>query len=237
MPPAHTLMISAEVPAAPPRRYWNLPEGRLSGFSERDGELCVLELLDRSVRQRLVADVPVGGFLSGGVDSSLVMALAARHQADIHTFSIGYEDSNDDELPFARIVAESIHSTHHEMRVGLRHLIETLPALIGRFGQPFGDSSCIPTYWVSRLAREHVKVCLSGDGGDESFGGYRRASVAWLAQRWGRVVPRSAREMLDRFLPSRDAGRGFLPRAMVRGHRVNALSLHGASRPDNTLSW
>lgn len=127
--------------------------------------------LNDAVKSHLVADVPVGAFLSGGVDSSLVAAMAQRHTSEpIHTFTIGFSGGGD-ERPFARTVASHIGSHHHE-RPAEPDLVKLLPRLISHLEQPLFDNSILPTFLVSQLAREHVKVALSGDGGDEPFAGY-----------------------------------------------------------------
>ena len=154
--------------------FWQLPGAELEPVSldlnEALGQLD--ELLAESVRLRLVADVPVGVFLSGGTDSSLVAALAARQAGDkLKTFSIGFAEERYNELPYARQVAQHIGSDHHEFVVSMDHL-DNIGELAWYFDEPFADPSLLPTYLVSREARKHVKVALSGDGGDELFGGY-----------------------------------------------------------------
>jgi len=156
------------------RRYWDLPSPDLQPLDLDANEVLVQldELLTESVRLRLVADVPVGVFLSGGTDSSLVAALAARQAGDkLKTFSIGFAEERYNELPYAREVADHIGSDHHEFVVSMDHM-ENIGELAWYFDEPFADPSLLPTYLVSREARKHVKVALSGDGGDELFGGY-----------------------------------------------------------------
>ena len=123
---------------------------------------------------RMLSDVPIGAFLSGGIDSSLVVALMAQQSAQpIKTFSIGFTEQDFNELPHARFVAERFGTEHYEFLVK-PDAMEILPKLIWHFDEPFGDSSAIPTYYVSQVTREYVKVALNGDGGDESFAGYLR---------------------------------------------------------------
>ena len=161
------------------RQYWDLPEyGTHPPLSEND---CLEELehrLEESVRIRLISDVPLGALLSGGVDSSIIVALMARTSAKpVKTFSIGFRAEQFDESEYARLVAERFGTDHHEF-VLEPDLEETLTYLSGMMEEPFGDSSMLPTYYVCRMARRQVTVALSGDGGDELFAGYDRYLVA-----------------------------------------------------------
>jgi asparagine synthase (glutamine-hydrolysing) len=192
LPPAHRATWTAESGFVE-ERYWDLPRPEGRDVSIAEAEERIELALDRSVRGRLIADVPVGGFLSGGVDSSLVMAIAARHARSIDTFSIGFSEADFSELPYARRVAEAIGSRHHELVLGVEDLLRVVPELVFQYGQPFGDSSAIPTHLVSAFAREKVKVSLSGDGGDESFAGYWRVAAGAWAARFGRAVPAGVR--------------------------------------------
>src|SRR6267143_4926079 len=148
-----------------------------------------MTILKESIRLRMVADVPIGAFLSGGIDSGAVVALMAM-QSDkpVKTFSIGFNEDRYNELPFARILARHYGTAHHEFMVS-PSAIEILPRLIRHYNEPFADSSAIPTYYLAQLTRQHVTVALSGDGGDESFAGYqhyammqRLALYDWLPQ-------------------------------------------------------
>lgn len=173
-------------------QYWDvddepqLPAGaRLSadGYAGR-----VLELLDDSVRRRMVADVPVGAFLSGGVDSSAVVALMKRHATGpVRTFSLGFNAGGGyNELPDARRVADALGTEHHELLAEDVDLVRTLQTLVYHYDEPFGDTAAFPVYLLSRFAREHVKVVLTGDGADELFGGYRRYAAdqaSWCYRR------------------------------------------------------
>jgi asparagine synthase (glutamine-hydrolysing) len=162
-------------------RYWNPDFNReidrpLSGYAEE-----LRELLTSAVRIRLESEVPLGAFLSGGVDSSLIVGLMQRlSRAPVKTFSIGFPVAAYDESAYARQVAARLGTDHHEFRVE-PHAVEVLEKLVWHYDEPFADSSAIPTYYVSKLTREHVTVALTGDGGDELFAGYDR----YQAVRWG----------------------------------------------------
>ena len=173
LPPAHTLVFeNGKVTVG---RYWDVsfePVGRTENESFYVDR--VLEILDEAVRIRLMSEVPLGAFLSGGTDSSVVVGLMARHSnRAVKTFSIGFEDKRYNELDYARRVAEHFKTEHHEeiVRPDAEH---DIPMLVRGLDEPFADSSMIPTYYVSRSARRHVTVALSGDGGDEMFAGYPR---------------------------------------------------------------
>ncbi|HEX6455187.1 MAG TPA: asparagine synthase (glutamine-hydrolyzing) [Solirubrobacterales bacterium] len=165
------------------------------------------EVLDDSVRAHLVADVPVGVLLSGGVDSGGIAALASRHvEEPLRTFSIGFEEAGFDELSRARLVAERYGTDHHEL-ILRPDAVELLPRLVEAFDEPFGDSSALPTYLVSQLASEHVKTAMSGEGGDELFGGYYTYVADLLARRVGRLA--ALARPLAEALPSRTERVGF----------------------------
>ena len=173
------------------------------------GELAaeLREVLDDSIRAHLVADVPVGVLLSGGVDSGGIAALASRHLKEpLRTFSIGFEEAGFDELSRARLVAERYGTEHREL-VLRPDAVELLPQLVEAFDEPFGDSSALPTYLVSQLAAEHVKTAMSGEGGDELFGGYYTYVADLLARRAGRLA--ALARPLAEALPSRTDRVGF----------------------------
>jgi asparagine synthase (glutamine-hydrolysing) len=178
----------------------------------RDGSAAELaaelrEVLRDSVRAHLVSDVPVGVLLSGGVDSGGITALAAAESAaPVKTFSIGFEEGGFDELDRARLVAERYGTDHHEL-ILRPDAVDLLPKLVDAFDEPFGDSSALPTYLVSELASSEVKVALSGEGGDELFGGYYTYVADLLAPRLGRLAALAS--PLIEALPSSDARVGF----------------------------
>lgn len=196
MPPAHYLVCEADG-AVRVVRYWHPPDGPKSRKSTEALREELLSRLREAVRLRLIADVPIGAFLSGGIDSAAVVALMSLESGGhVKTFSIGFEDTGFNELPYARSVAERYGTDHHELMVRA-DAADVLPRLVHHYGEPFADSSAIPTYYVSRMAREHVTVALSGDGGDESFAGYDnyRAVAAW--DRYD-VVPYPVRRAIAR---------------------------------------
>jgi asparagine synthase (glutamine-hydrolysing) len=181
-----------------------------------------------SVRAHLVSDVPVGVLLSGGVDSALLTALAAQESSEVvRTFSIGFEERSFDELEDARLVATQYETQHRELVLRPDAAL-LLPALAEAFDEPFADSSALPTYLVSQLAASHVKVALSGEGGDELFGGYYTYTADLLAQRAGRLA-RLARPLVER-LPSSSAKASFDYKAkrFVRGAHLPPLERHHA---------
>ncbi len=171
LPAAHILIY--EDGHISTKRYWDLP------FTPtcQDDEATAIErtraLLKDAVQVRLMSEVPLGAFLSGGVDSSVVVGLMSQMMSQpVKTFSIGFEEDDFSELPYARKVAKHFGTDHHEFFVR-PELVSVLPQLVWAFDEPFADASMLPTYYVSKLAREHVTVVLTGDGGDEIFGGYK----------------------------------------------------------------
>ena len=197
-------------------QYWDFPYQEEQQQPARADDDCLAELrnlLDEAVRVRLVADVPLGAFLSGGIDSSVVVGLMARHATQpVKTFSIGFHEDRYDELKYARIAARKFGTDHHEFIV-TPDICEIVDELVWHFDEPFADSSAIPTYVVSKLAREHVKVVLSGDGGDELFGGYTRYALDRKRSGFARL-PRALREgvmqPIGRVLPHGAWGRNYI---------------------------
>jgi asparagine synthase (glutamine-hydrolysing) len=215
LPPAHYLLL--ENGEARIERYWRLAYQPKLKAPEAALEEELRARLREAVRLRLVSDVPLGAFLSGGVDSSAVVALMARESAEpVRTFSIGFREEEFDELAFARLVAERCGTQHTEWIVE-PHALEILPRLVWHFDQPFADPSAIPTWYVAKLAREHVTVVLNGDGGDEDFAGYGRYAANDLTVRRERTLPlrawRRARALAAGL--RRALRRGALPRRLA----------------------
>lgn len=198
--------------------YWRLPEPS-TARARPEGELReeLIALLDEAVRLRMISDVPLGAFLSGGVDSSAVVAFMARHSPGrVKTFCIGFHEADYDERAYARMVAERYDTDHEEMVVR-PDAMEVLPRLTWHYNEPFADPSAVPTYYVSQIARGKVTVALNGDGGDENFLGYPRYRTC-LQTEWMSRLPRGVRRLatnLARAIPAR-LERHLVPRVARR---------------------
>jgi len=216
LPPGHVLIL--EDGRIEIREYWDLSYPQGQGVVKLEGEYIggLLSLLREAVAIRLISDVPLGAFLSGGIDSTAVVALMSELMGHpVKTFAIGFAgEPSFDELKYARLAAERYGTDHHEFVVEPK-AIELLPKLVWHYDEPFSDSSAIPTYLVSKLTREHVTVALNGDGGDELFAGYERFAAARLAEAYRKTpqfVQRSLARLL-RALPESTSYRGFVRRA------------------------
>ena len=193
LPPATTLTVRRGAPLAQPVEYWDVRFTLDNRITERDARIELIERLRESIRLRMISEVPLGAFLSGGVDSSAVVAvMAGLSDEPVNTCSIAFSDPAYDESRYASEVAERYGTRHFVDRVDSDDfdLVDTLAAL---YDEPYADSSAIPTYRVCQLARRHVTVALSGDGGDESFGGYRRYYLHVMEERLRRIVPLALR--------------------------------------------
>ncbi len=196
-------------------RYWKLPpfsEENKTGISEAAASEKLRELFDESVRIRMIADVPLGAFLSGGIDSSLVVASMALQSPDpVKTFSIGFEESAYNELQYAALLAKKYKTDHHEILVR-PNAISLINKLVHHYDEPFADSSAIPTYIVSEFAARHVKVALSGDGGDEMFAGYPTIGRFRNLKAFDRVprIGKKGMRWLAAVLPYSSFGKNFL---------------------------
>jgi len=210
LPAAHFLSWSF-LDGARTRRYWDLPYEPKSSLSYAEAKIRLEEQFHESVRLRMIADVPLGAFLSGGIDSSIVVAAMAQQSSQaIKTFSIGFEEEAYSELPYARQVAERYHTDHHEFIVKPQ-LIDVLPKLAWFYSEPFADSSALPSYYLCQETRRHVTVALTGDGGDEMFAGYLRYRAMWAMQFWN-YLPQALRKgayAMSRRLPRSEAPIGW----------------------------
>ncbi len=195
LPPAHYLILeNGEVSIHP---YWQVDFSRKVNSRLTEEDLCqrLWDLLEDAVRVRLMSEVPLGAFLSGGVDSSAVVGIMSRlMRAPVKTFSIRFEEMDYDETPYARQVAQLFHTDHHEFTVK-PNAVEALPRLVWHYGEPFADASAIPTYYVSQVTRQHVTVALSGDAGAENFGGYDYYRAAHILDSY-RKLPAFVRQGL-----------------------------------------
>jgi asparagine synthase (glutamine-hydrolysing) len=194
LPPAHTLVFEGGRVSI--ERYWQLDYSRkLEVDDPRELHEPLRNAIRAATRRRLISDVPLGAFLSGGVDSSAVVAAMAAETPDaVQTFSIGFDSDRFDELSHARRVAELFGTDHHEFVVRPA-AIEIAPKMVRHYGEPFADSSAIPCFYLAELTRRHVTVALNGDGGDESFGGYTRYVANRFAERLDRV-PHAIRRLV-----------------------------------------
>ncbi len=195
--------------------YWKLPPPAIADppdLTREEALRSVREVFDESVRLRMIADVPLGAFLSGGIDSSSVVAsMALQSSAPVKTFSIGFEESGFNELPYARMVAAKYKTEHHEILLR-PDSVPLIRSLVRHFDEPFGDASAIPTFLVSQFAVQHVKVALTGDGGDELFAGYESVMAAAASRKFDGVPQplRRAISLLAGALPYSAYGKNFL---------------------------
>jgi asparagine synthase (glutamine-hydrolysing) len=206
--PGHLLV--AEGDSVRVERWWTLEPGRHAASSGPEWLELVRETVEAAVRRRLVADVPLGALLSGGIDSSVVVAAAARATTEpLRTFTVGFPDARYDERGYARAVAERYGTVHEEVEVEA-DVPETVQRLAETFDEPLGDEAAFPTFLISEQARRRVTVALTGDGGDEAFGGYERYAAMGLAGRLGRVpaLPGLGARVLRRLPQAREPRSG-----------------------------
>jgi asparagine synthase (glutamine-hydrolysing) len=233
--PGHTLIVSQQ--GVQEQQYWDLVFEPQNGFSERDCAEGLLEKLRESVSVHLMSEVPLGAFLSGGVDSSAVVGLMAGllHQP-VNTASIGFREAGFDELPYARAVAQRFHTHAYEKTVEA-NAAKILDVLVWHFDEPFADSSMVPTYYVSQVAREQVTVCLSGDGGDENFAGYRRYRFDVFENRIRSIVPEALRRSLFGALGHVYPKADWLPQIFRAKTLLTNLSLSPEEGYFHSMSW
>lgn len=189
LPPAHTLTVRRGQPLAPPVAYWDVRFKPDKSIARDDAQQELVSRLNESVRLRMISEVPLGAFLSGGVDSSAVVALMAGQTSEpVNTCSIGFDEPSFNESEFAQMVA-SRYGTRHRVEVVRSDDFDLVDTLARLYDEPYADSSAIPTYRVCQLARKHVTVALSGDGGDEFFGGYRRYRLHLMEEQMRAALP------------------------------------------------
>ncbi|MDL1859473.1 amidotransferase 1, exosortase A system-associated [Betaproteobacteria bacterium PRO7] len=208
LPPAHTLTVRRGAPVPAPVEYWDVTFTLDNRLSEKEACAQLHERLRESVKLRLISEVPLGAFLSGGVDSSAVVAtMAGLSETPVNTCSIAFSDPAFDESRYAQMVAQRYRTRHFVDRVESEDF-DLIDALARLYDEPYADSSAIPTYRVCQLARGHVTVALSGDGGDENFGGYRRYRLHLMEERMRRPLPLAVRRpvfgLLGRAYPKAD---------------------------------
>lgn len=240
LPAGHFVHIREGMPTSEPRAYWQLASmaqsdlaSQLAGAEDATLVDLVHDQLKSAIGMQMVADVPLGAFLSGGVDSSTVVALMqAQSSRSIKTYTIGFEEKAFDEAPFAKAVAAHLGTDHTELYVNALDASNLIPELPRIYDEPFADSSQIPTILVARLTRQHVTVSLSGDGGDELFSGYPRYEISATLWRQIGTLPLRLRSVLARFLSapsphSWDRLLAFLPTAThqaINGRRIHRLA-------------
>ncbi len=234
LPPGHTLVFSERGLEIAP--YWDISlakSERRPPVSWREYQEQLRQELRDAVQKEMVSDVPIGVLLSGGVDSSTVLAMMAEARpTDLESFAVAFEEKSFDESRFARRVAESFGSNHHELTVTSGMMAELVPRLMDFLDEPFADSSVVPTYFLSRFAREHVKVVLGGDGGDEIFAGYPTLQAHRLIEYYERWVPFSLRarvvpRIIDALPVSKDnISFDFKAKRFIGGRGVPLASRH-----------
>ena len=215
-------------------RYWRPDFSRKLSISEEEAGERAVEILRDAVKVRLMSEVPLGAFLSGGIDSSAVVALMSQESSDrLKTFSIGFDEQDFSELQHARRVAKHVGADHHEFVVR-PDALEILPLLVEHYGEPYADSSAVPTYYVARETRQHVTVALNGDGGDESFAGYERYAAMALAETY-KKVPSFLRESVIK------AAANLIPTSELGRSRIRSgkrfLEAAGLPKVDRYLRW
>ena len=235
LPPAHTMLVRDGRVSL--RRYWKLD------YSAKPENVPVEELCERirtelreATRRRLLSDVPLGAFLSGGIDSSAVVAAMAEASPEpVRTFSIGFDHQDFDELAHARTVARQFGTVHEEFRVEA-DAAAIAPRLVRHYGEPFADSSAIPSFYLAEMARRHVTVALNGDGGDESFGGYTRYVANSVAGRLDRIPEPLRRRVAE--LGRRIPEVGSISSVANKARRLSStLALDGPARYASYMAW
>jgi asparagine synthase (glutamine-hydrolysing) len=232
LPPA-TMLIS-ENGKIRAERYWSLDNSIKNSMDENEYSDHLYELLNESVKMRLISDVPLGAFLSGGIDSSIIVGLMAKNSTrPVKTFSIGFTEEEFSELEYARMVAKHFSTDHHEYIV-TSDVKDLIPKLVWYFNEPVGDSSAIPTYYVSKMTRQSVTVALSGDGGDELFAGYGKYPKIQ------RILTKNSlngllRSAMSRFIINQDLS--FLPMDSLFRRVQRSLGYRLSTPKERDLMW
>ena len=234
--PGHTLTLRHGQPVPTPKPYWDVHFTLDNRISARDAQAELLERMQESVRLRMIAEVPLGAFLSGGVDSSAVVAtMAGLTSTPVRTCAIGFDVPEFNESAFAQMVADRYH-TDHRLEVVKSDDFDLIDTLAWHYDEPYADSSAIPTYRVCQMARKHVTVALSGDGGDESFGGYRRYRLHLAEEKARQALPLGLRRplfgALGRLYPKAD----WAPRMFRAKTTFQALAMDGAQAYQHSMS-
>ena len=226
------------------KRYWDIPQSINKDFTslsfseqEKIYKKRLYEYLSEAVKVRMIADVPLGAFLSGGIDSSIIVALMAEHANDpVKTFSIGFKDDKlFDETPYAREIARLFGTEHHEFKLTHKDMLDVLPNVLSTFDEPFADSSAIPTYIVSRETKRHVTVALSGDGGDELFARYRSYLGNYWYERYMMVPALLRKGVFERIVQALPDSRDIRVMEYIRRAKKFIRSTNG-SFPERVLS-
>lgn len=234
--PATNLLLRCSSWTGQEQRYWSLPEEPTVAMTETEWHEAIRDKFMETVDAHRISDVPVGSFLSGGLDSSAVTAvLAGLGNDSVRTFSIGFQEKEFSELPYAETVAQRFHTTHTEAIV-TAEAIASLTAMTDYYDEPFADPSAIPTMRVAQLAVEHVKVVLSGDGGDEAFGGYSRYAHDLREAAVRRLIPSLLRTQCIGPLAAVWPKADWLPRVLRAKTLLTNVSLSPAAAYANTLS-
>lgn len=230
--PGHTLIWkNGEVKT---ERYWSLDFSNKTDLGEKEAGERAIDLLRDAVRVRLMSDVPLGAFLSGGIDSSAVVALMSELSSErVKTFSIGFDEKDFSEIAHARRIAERFGTDHHEFVVR-PNAIEVVPTLVRHYGEPYADSSAIPTYYLAKMTRQHVTVALNGDGGDECFAGYERYAAMRLGERYSKL-PRLFRERVVAPALAVIPGAGATRSRLAKARRF--LDVVGRPTGERYLRW
>lgn len=228
LPAGHSLLLRRGAPLPQPVRWWDISFAERRRGRAADLEAELLHLLRQAVSSRMVSDVPVGAFLSGGVDSSSVVALMAEASRDpVKTCTIGFDEAALDESAYARVVADRFGCNHHSRLVGSKDF-EHVDRLVGMFDEPFADASALPTWRVSQLARESVTVALSGDGADEALAGYRRHRFHQAEERFRAALPSGLRRPVFGALGAIYPKADWAPRSLRAKATLQALALDDA---------